>query len=61
MTLGFKREPCPPPPNGHFFPNKGLKMQILDQKKCFLGSRGQFKAPPPYSAGAEVTKSCVAA
>ena len=62
MTLGFKREPCPPPKkNGHFFPNKGLKMQILDQRQCFLGSRGQFKAHPPYFAGPEVTKSCVAA
>ena len=51
----------PPPQNGHFLPKKGLKMPILGQKQCFLGLGGQFKAPPPYFAGARLKKkTCVA-
>ena len=53
--------PPPPPKNGHFLPKKGLKMPILGQKQCFLGLGGQFKAPPPYFAGARLKKkTCVA-
>ena len=35
-------------------------MPILGQKQCFLGSGGQFDAPPPYFAGARLKKTCVA-
>ena len=39
---------------------KGLKMPILGQKQCFLGSGGRFDAPPPYFARARLKKTCVA-
>ena len=39
---------------------KGLKMPILGQKQCFLGSGGQFDARPPYFARARLKKTCVA-
>ena len=35
-------------------------MPIFAQKQCFLGSGGQFNAPPPYFAGAQLNKTCVA-
>ena len=36
-----------PPPlnNAHFLPKNGLKMPILGQKQCTLGSGGHLKAP----------------
>ena len=48
-----------PPKNGHFLPKNGLKMPILGQKQCFLGSGGQFDAPPPYFANAQLKKTCL--
>ena len=50
----------PPLKNRHFLPENALKMPILGQKQCFLGSGGQFDAPPPYFAGARLKKTCVA-
>ena len=50
----------PPQKNGHFLPKNGLKRPILGQKQCFLGSGGQFDAPPPYFAGARLKKICLA-
>ena len=50
----------PPKKNGHFCQKKGLKMPILGQKQCFLGSGGQFDAPPPCFARARLKKTCVA-
>ena len=50
----------PPPQKMPFLPKNGLKMPILGQKQCFLGSGGQFDAPPPYFAGARLTKTCLA-
>ena len=50
----------PPQKNGHFLAKKSLKMPIFGQKQCFLGLGGQFKAPPPYFAGARLKKRCVA-
>ena len=50
----------PPLKNRHFLPKNGLKMPILGQKQCLLGSGGQFDAPPPYFAGARLKKTCVA-
>ena len=50
----------PPLKNGHFLLKNGLKMQILGQKQCFLGSGGQFDAPPSYFSGAQLKKTCVA-
>ena len=41
----------------HSLPKNGLKMPILGQKQCFLGSGGQFDAPPPYFAGARLRKT----
>ena len=54
-------ESGPPPPKiANFCPKKGLKMPILGQKQCFLGSGGQFKAPAPYFAGSRLQKTYVA-
>ena len=58
--MGDSGLPPPPQKNGHFLPKKSLKMPILGQKQCFLGLGGQFKAPPPYFAGAGLKKRCVA-
>ena len=52
--------PPPPPKKWPFFAQKWLKMPILGQKQCFLGSGGQFDAPPPYFAAARLRKTCVA-
>ena len=49
----------PPGKKGHFLPGNGLKMPILGQKQCSLGSGGQFDAPPPYFAGARLIKKHV--
>ena len=38
--------PPPPPKNGHFLPKKSLKMPILGQKQCFLGTGWPFQGPP---------------
>ena len=54
--MGDSGRPPPPPKNGHFCQKKGLKMPILGQKQCFLGSGGQFDAPPPYFARARLKK-----
>ena len=55
-------ESGPPPPKKWpiFAQKKGLKMPILGQKQCFLGSGGQFKAPAPYFAGSRLKKTYVA-
>ena len=50
----------PHPKNGHFLPQKGVKMPKLGLKHCFLGFGGQFKAPPPYFAGAGLKETSVA-
>ena len=50
-----------PQKNGHFLPKKRLKMPILGGKQCFLGLGGQFKAPPPFFAGAQRRRRCVPA
>ena len=46
--------------NGPFLFKNGLKMPFLCQKKCFLGSGGQFNSLPPYFPGARLKKTCVA-
>ena len=51
----------PPLKNGHLLPKNGLTLPILGQKECFLGSGGQFDAPPPYFAGARFKRVGVAA
>ena len=49
-------ESGPPPPQKWpiLAQKKCLKMRILGQKQCFLGSGGQFKAPAPYFAGSRL-------
>ena len=50
----------PPPKMAIFLPKNGLQMPFLGRKQWFLGSGGQFDAPPPYFAGARLRKTCVA-
>ena len=43
--MGDSGRPPPPPKNGYFLLKNGLKMPILGQKQCFLGSGSQFHIP----------------
>ena len=49
-----------PPPPARALCDFGLKMPILGQKQCFLGSGGRFKAPQCYFAGAPIQRGYVA-
>ena len=51
----------PPQKNGHFLPKKSLKMPILGQKQCFLGTGWPFQGPPSLFCRCSTQKKCVAA